>query len=172
MSDKAYEKALNLALYYLSLKARTERELRTKLQDKEVAPDTAKAVMAFLKDKQWVDDAAYAMRYIESTQSRYGKYKLQMKLRQKGIDDAVIEAAIADLTEEEELVDERDRAGQLLNKKISTLSVDWALIESDYAYKNKLYGKLCRFLFSRGFSSDIVKQVVGERLAQEFFDEF
>lgn len=171
MEQKQYEKALNLALYYLSLKARTHRALQDKLIEKGHDQAIVEQVMAFLVSKHWVDDLAYAKQYLESTNHRYGAYRLKQYLKQKGVESSVIEAAFYELEDEENLEDESVRARQVLEKKINATTIDWALIESDYAYKSKFYRKFCQFLLNRGFSGDCVKKVVSERLAQEFFDE-
>lgn len=171
MEQKNYEKALNLALYYLSLKARTRKELKDKLLEKGHEENVVDQVMTFLESKKWVDDLGYAKQYLESTNHRYGAYRLKQYLKQKGVESSVIEAAFYELEDEENLEDESVRARQVLEKKINATIIDWALIESDYAYKSKFYRKFCQFLLNRGFSGDCVKKVVGERLAQEFFDE-
>lgn len=171
LEEKKFEKALNLALYYLSLKSRSSQELRDKLLGKEVDPQVVEKVINYATENKWLDDVLYAKMYIESVMHRYGAYRMKQYLRRKGIGDCVIQQAMDDLLDESVIEDETLRAEQVLHKKIKTLSVDWALIATDYAYKSKMYGKLCQFLLNRGFSSDCVKKVVSERLAEQFFDE-
>lgn len=171
LEEKKFEKALNLALYYLSLKSRSTQELRDKLLGKEIEAEVVERVLNYATENKWLDDAHFAKMYIESVMHRYGAYRMKQSLRRKGIQDAVIQQAMDDLLDESAIEDETLRADEILQKKINTLSVDWALIASDYTYKSKIYRKLCQFLLNRGFSGDCVKKVVSKRLADEFFDE-
>lgn len=162
------EAALNYALYLLSGSARTKQEIIDKLRGKSFDETIVTDVLATLETNGWVDDLAYATYYIESRQNRYGKYRLVNGLKMKGVEAACIEAAFLSLEAPEEPY---EVAKRLLDRKIQGVTIDWQRLEGDYAYKGKIYQKLARFLASRGFPSDVVKTVVGERLSQEFFDE-
>ncbi|MBM7562196.1 RecX family transcriptional regulator [Fusibacter tunisiensis] len=169
MSQKEYEKWLNYALYLLTLKMRTEAEVKRKLNEKQVEVETQRLVLAFLNDNGLLDDVAFARLYIEANANRYGAYRLRAYLNRKGVSERDQEAAFesADIEASPEA-----RARHVLSRKVESLNIDWNQVSNDYAYRNKVYGKLARFLAGRGFSSDIVKTVVRERLSHEFFDEF
>lgn len=165
------EAALNYALYLLSGSARTRQEIIDKLRGKGIDEMIVRDVLKSLEANGWVDDLAYATYYIESRQNRYGKYRLINGLKMKGVEAACIEAAFLSLEASEEFETPQKIAKKLLDRKIEGIAIDWQRLEGDYAYKGKIYQKLARFLASRGFASDVVKTVVGERLSQEFFDE-
>lgn len=168
MERKLYEKWLNYALYLLTIKPRTIYEIETKLKEKQVDSEVSRLVLDFLVENKLVDDITFAQNYIEANQARYGVYRMKSYLKRKGISDRDLDQAFQTIEFE---LDPLQSAKDLLDRKIRTLSIDWESVDSDYAYRSKLYGKLARFLAGRGFSSDIVKLVVRERLSHEFFDE-
>ena len=99
-----------------------------------------------------------------------------MSLKQKGVRQTDIDLAF--LNEEDEAMEasdaitENDIVSRILEKKIASTTIDWTRMKSDYQYKNAIYQKLARFLASRGFSADVIKTVLRNRLAEEFIDEF
>ena len=80
-------------------------------------------------------------------------------------------AALADEEETEDAPEDNNYIQRVLDKKIAATTIDWDRLKTDYKYKYSLYQKLARFLASRGFSGDVIKNVISERLAEEFIDE-
>lgn len=168
MERKEYEKWLNYVLYLLTIKSRTLYEIESKLKEKQVDSKISQLVLDFVVENSLVDDIAFAQNYIEANKARYGVYRMKSYLKRKGISEKDLELAFETIEFE---LDPMQSARDLLDRKVQSLSVDWDSVDKDYAYRNKLYGKLARFLAGRGFSSDVVKTVVRERLSHEFFDE-
>ena len=83
----------NLALYHLSFKARTEKEVREYLKKYDIEDTIASQVIANLKDENWVNDRQYAYSIINTNQlsGDKGPYVLAQKLAQKGISKSTIE---------------------------------------------------------------------------------
>lgn len=169
MDQKYYEKWLNYTLYLLSLKMRSRAEIIKKLSEKQVDDTTQRLVLIFLTENGFLDDVQFALSYIEAKQKSYGPYRLKTYLKQKGVAPEDIEKAF-DSLEDGTSVDEVAKV--VLDKKIATTTVDWDRLKSDYAYKHKMYQKFSMFLAGRGFSGDVIKKVVRERLTDEFIDEF
>jgi regulatory protein len=169
--NEAYEKGLNYALYLLSLQMRTVEELRTKLKNKTYEDDLVEAIINFLKTSKYLDDVNYAVIYMRTKRERFGDYRIDNTLVQKGISRDDIEKAKNLLEDEEGEQDPEAFARGVLDKKIATLSIDWGRLKTDYKYKYSTYQKLAHFLAGRGFSGRVIKTVISERLAEHFFDE-
>ncbi len=169
MDQKYYEKWLNYTLYLLSLKMRSRAEIIKKLGEKQVDENTQRLVLNFLTENRFLDDVQFALTYIEAKQKSYGPYRLKAYLKQKGVSPEDIEGAFDRL---EDGPSSYEVAKVVLDKKMATTTIDWDRIKTDYAYKNKMYQKFSMFLAGRGFSGDVIKKVVRERLTDEFIDEF
>ena len=83
----------NLALYHLSFKARTEKEVREYLKKYDIDENIASKVIINLKEDKWINDDQYAYAIINANQlsGDKGPYVLIQKLAQKGISKATIE---------------------------------------------------------------------------------
>ena len=86
----------NLALYHLSFKARTEKEVREYLKKYDIDEDIASQVIANLKEDNWINDGHYAYAIINANQlsGDKGPYVLTQKLVQKGISKSTIEETL------------------------------------------------------------------------------
>ena len=58
----------NLALYHLSFKSRTEKEVREYLKKYDIEDTIASQVIANLKDENWINDRQYAYSIINANQ--------------------------------------------------------------------------------------------------------
>ena len=88
----------NLALYHLSFKVRTEKEVREYLKKYDIEDTIASQVIANLKDENWINDRQYAYSVINANQlsGDKGPYVLIQKLSQKGIAKSTIEDVLMD----------------------------------------------------------------------------
>ena len=88
----------NLALYHLSFKARTEKEVREYLKKYDIEDTIASQVIANLKEDNWINDRQYAYSIINANQlsGDKGPYVLTQKLAQKGIAKSTIEDVLKD----------------------------------------------------------------------------
>ena len=85
--------AKNLALYHLSFKARTEKEVREYLNKHNIDLQIASQVISNLKEDNWINDRQYAYTIVNANQlsGDKGPYVLTQKLAQKGISKSTIE---------------------------------------------------------------------------------
>ena len=83
----------NLALYHLSFKARTEKEVREYLKKYDIDENIISQVIINLKEDKWINDAQYAYAIINANQlsGDKGPYVLIQKLTQKGVPKSTIE---------------------------------------------------------------------------------
>lgn len=88
----------NLALYHLSFKARTEKEVREYLKKYDIDKNIVSQVIANLKEDKWINDGQYAYAIINANQlsGDKGPYVLTQKLAQKGISKSTIEEILND----------------------------------------------------------------------------
>ena len=85
--------AKNLALYHLSFKARTEKEVSEYLKKYDIDENIVSQVIINLKEDNWINDGQYAYAIINANQlsGDKGPYVLTQKLAQKGISKSIIE---------------------------------------------------------------------------------
>lgn len=145
LKEKDYSKAKDIALKFLSYKARSEKEVRDKLVSKEVESMTIDRVIEFLKRYDYINDEKFANSYVRERirLKLEGRKKLVYDLRQKGIKQEIIDHVL-DNTD----IDEIDQAIQLLEKKVHDKT------ELDIKEKQRIY----QFLLRKGFSYDIIKK--------------
>ena len=88
----------NLALYHLSFKARTEKEVREYLKKYDLDEKIISQVIANLKEDNWINDRQYAYSIINANQlsGDKGPYVLAQKLSQKGVAKSTIEGVLKD----------------------------------------------------------------------------
>ena len=105
----------NLALYHLSFKVRTEKEVREYLKKYDIEDTIASQVIANLKDENWINDRQYTYAIINSNQlsGDKGPYVLTQKLAQKGISKSTIE----DIQKDFDFTEVAQRVAEKLLKK-------------------------------------------------------
>ena len=88
----------NLALYHLSFKVRTEKEVREYLKKHDIDEKITGQVIANLKDENWINDHQYTYSIINANQlsGDKGSYLLSQKLAQKGVPKSTIESVLKD----------------------------------------------------------------------------
>ena len=131
----------------ITLRDRSEFEIRKKMSEKEYSTEEIANTVEWLKDKKFLDDERFTEHYIKYQQSlgRVGKQKIKLKLYQFGVNDDLISKYFSNI-EETEFENAENQAQKWLARNT---------IEDKYAQKNKL----CRFLLGRGFNYDIIIKV-------------
>jgi len=146
-------RAKGKAFDYLAHKARTETEVRRKLREKDYASGVIDQVVAYLHDRGYLDDEAYAHEYVRRRFSHkgYGPVRLRMELKKRGIDRHLAETAVDRLFEEN---DQLPAAQAQAEKKWSRIARE----DDPRKRRDKLY----RHLKRRGFTYDVIQQVIDE----------
>lgn len=139
-------KAYHRAIFYLGFRARSREEIETYLRGKDYSDKAIAATIDRLRQENYLDDAEFARMWIEER----GRFKprseraLRYELRQKGLKDDVIEAALSDL-------DEDDLAWRAIESKRR----QWRHLDEE-TFKKKALG----FLSRRGFNYHVSRQAV------------
>lgn len=150
---KQKKPARECALTILERSDRTEAQLRQKLKEKEYAPEEIDETIDFLKEYRYVDDAAYAARYIRTCSSRKSVRQIRCDLERKGISKELIAEGLG-----ENPVDEEEQVRRLLVKK--GYQPGQRMEPDQY---RKLMGALCR----KGFSYEVIRRVT-DRMCEEY----
>lgn len=138
------DKAYNLTLAYVARRMRSEGELADYFRRKQYAPELSAEIMERLRRIGFVDDAAFARRWVESRRNLHASSakKLRLELRQKKVPDSIIQTVLA-----EDETDERQLLRELVDKKRK---------QSRYQDDQKLMAYLAR----QGFNYDDIRQVI------------
>lgn len=154
-----FGKFYNKALKFLSYRPRSEEEVRQNLLNsrgrfksakKNTIPEIAEKIILKLKEYKFIDDKEFVKWWIHQRTSfrPRGLKLIKIELRQKGISKDLIEEVIESL---ETKVDDLQSAKKLIERRSSK-------------YKNlprdEKFQKVARFLSSKGFNYDIIKEVL------------
>jgi regulatory protein len=151
------------ALQYLARREYSRAELRGKLLPHVQAEADFEQVFnssghvnldALLDDlaaRGWLSDERAATQLVHAKRSRFGTQRITHELRQKGIAEELISAALPELKDSELAV-----AREVWKKKFGTVPQD-----------EKEKAKQVRFLQSRGFSLDVVFKVLQKFVSED-----
>jgi regulatory protein len=145
-------------LRYLERKPRTAMEMTRRLRQKEIGETIIAEVVQRLQQERFLDDPLYAKQWAEQriTNQRKGKMWIRQELREKGIDKSLISEALENISPDQEL----ESALQTGRKK-------WNLIRGEAVDKRRKTGA---FLMRRGFSGDMVRQVINTLLEEDNYE--
>ena len=147
------EKAYQTALAFIGYKGRTKFEVTTRLEKAGLPPEIIQKTISELEDKEYLNDLRFAQQWAEvrSETKPRGRYLLKLELKKKGIEDSVINDALTNIPDEEDLARE---FGEKYMRKLSEVDRE--------VFVKKMTGALQR----KGFSYSVTKEVVGNLLLQ------
>ena len=126
------------ALGYLTRREYSRLELKLKLQA-HVVDEDLDGLLDDFQQRGWLSEARYVEQMVHARQAKFGSLKVAHELRAHGIDEELVDQAVATLQR-----DEKERAGKLWQKKFGKV-----------AQSREEWAKQARFLQSRGFGTDI-----------------
>lgn len=132
------------ALGYLARREHSRQELACKLEAAGFETEAIAPVLDSFEANGWLSDARFAESWIADHQARHGRTRLVFDLKQRGVAEAVIEAALCTRTD-----DEIERARAVWKKKFGTPPTDAAS-----------KARQIRFLQSRGFTAETIRQTL------------
>jgi regulatory protein len=132
------------ALQALARRELSRAELNAKLLPHIAETDDVGALLDDLQKRGWLSDARALEQTVRIRSSRFGPQRIAHELRQKGISDELISAAIPQLKE-----GELEAARSVWQRKFASPPQD-----------QKEKAKQVRFLQSRGFSMDVIFKVM------------
>lgn len=147
-AQDAFETAYQQALRLLKDRPRSSNDIRRRLEKKAVSPLMIEQVLERLQHNGLVDDPRFAQDWIENRNEFRPRSRrvLALELRQRGLDDQVIEQALQGLDEEALAL----RAARKRASRLEGLG--------NLEFRHRLSG----FLGRRGFSYEIIRMVVDQ----------
>ena len=161
MNKEELEAARAVALRFMGYTARSRAEVERRLERVEFAPEVVAAVLAELEERGWLDDAQLAQAWVSDRADRkkYGRRRLAAELKRKGVEKETLQEAVGAIADEEEL--ERALAAARLKWHPEILeTADRAALQTEKR-------RLSEFLQRRGFSWEIITQVLAQLMAEK-----
>ncbi len=137
--------ALNKSLVLIGKNLKTRKQLQIYLKDKGYSEKIAEFVIDKLCEYNYINDENYATLYVRSVKNKYGKIKIVNNLRQRGVSDNDIDKALENFETDDEVILNLTQK-YLRNKEVNSKTL------------NNLY----RFLQSKGFVYDQIKNIVNK----------
>ncbi|OGH09021.1 MAG: hypothetical protein A2152_01375 [Candidatus Levybacteria bacterium RBG_16_35_6] len=148
-----FEKNYNRALRFLSFRPRSEKEIVDYLKKKKVSEEASKKIIKKLLEYKFLDEIEFAKMWIvERTTIKPRSWRvIKHELKEKGISNEIIDSIIHD----SEFIIHSD------------FQIAYALAEKRAKrYKNlekrDFFEKIGRYLASKGFSYDTIKEVINK----------
>lgn len=144
--------SINYALWLLGRRDYSVGKLKQKLVEKKFEQKEIDHTISYLIEKKFLDDERFARNFVRNQLSikPAGKYLLLQKLRQKLIGQDIIKEVLGKIDSEEEI----KLAEEAAKKKYQVVSSKY---QGD---KEKIHQILFRHLIGRGFSYEIVKEII------------
>jgi regulatory protein len=128
----------------------TRADLTRRLVRRGAPGNVAAAVVTDLTTRGYLDDAAYARQWVETRSVRgYGAARLRAELRARGVDAAVVHAAIGGLAPDAALA----RAVALARRRLPVIA---------RGRPERVAVRLSEYLLRRGYAAGVVVRVVRE----------
>lgn len=142
LEEQIYQQALRL----ISIRPRSEAELRNRFHRKKVQTETQDMVIARLREQDFVDDNAFARSWVENrlTFRPRSAWAIKQELRKKGVSNDAINAALEDFDDEEAAY----QAALKVSRKMAGMPRDL------------FFQRLAAYLSRRGFQYSTVSPVV------------
>lgn len=135
----------------LKFRLRSEREIYQRLKKKKFNEEIIKRVLAFLKEKKFINDALFTKAWLEyRIKKPLGIRRLKEELKLKGIDKGIIESGIEEITKN---YCEGDIAAKIAKERLSKLK--------DIA-PQKAKPRIFSYLLRRGFSYEAIMDALNQ----------
>ncbi|HKX53520.1 MAG TPA: recombination regulator RecX [Nitrosospira sp.] len=132
------------ALGYLARREHSRLELEKKLAPHAETPEELSSVLDGLEQRGFLSATRLVEQIVHTRKGRFGSLRIAQELREKGIEENLIIAALPDLRE-----GEQHRAHEVWRKKFGVMPAD-----------ARDFGRQTRFLLGRGFRPEVVRRVL------------
>lgn len=139
------ENALSRAVGYISKSQKSKKQVIEYLQKKGYDEETSFYVISKLEEYHFVDDELFAKNYIKYKNKTNGSKKIKMELKQKGVEEDLVNSAIEDYASDRDSIE--FVANKYLKNKVKDLKT-----------KQKAY----RHLLSRGYGYEDINFVLNK----------
>lgn len=159
-SKDEVNKAYNQALNYLGYRMRATKEIRTYLKEKEIDEEQIDFIVDKLTKDKLLDDQAFSEAYVRTKKNTLlkGPNSIKQELRQKGIDQEIIEEALNHFSEDEQV----EKLTVWLEKQAN---------KSTNQSKRQHEQKLIQQLMQKGFKQGTILQALSDITIESSEDE-
>ncbi len=143
-AEKLEQRARNVLLHQLARSAKSKHQLRQILEQREIPPEIAEAILERFTEVGLIDDKVFAQTIVSSRRNFRGLSKTAIKreLLTKGVAEADFEAALDEVSSEDEL----ETAKELASKRFGQMA------HLEKATRDR---RLAGYLQRKGYSSAI-----------------
>lgn len=143
------EAAFQKSLRFIAYKPRTNFDVRKKLIESGYPEEIVEMILQRLEEKGYINDHQFANNWSEnkSLNKPRSKKLIRLELKQKSIDEEIIEEVVNRMVSDDELA---IRAAEKYYRKINNLE--------EITFRRRLTG----FLLRRGFSYSVIKPIVDQ----------
>ena len=152
--ESEVKKGVSYVFGLLAKKPYAEREIRTKLYQKGYSSETTQKIIETIKEYKLIDDSDYAKTYVDSNKTK-SKREIEFNLSQKGIDKHIIQNAVNDIKNDDEMA------------KIDIITVKYM---KNKPKTSENLQKLFRYLQGKGFEFELIKNKIS-KLKEQVNDE-
>lgn len=141
---RAGASAIELAYRYIGKRERTVAEVRARLQRAELPAGEIEEALTELQQLGYIDDARYARMLVQDKRALegWGRLRIIRTLRQHGVAEHVIEAALA--AEDDERSDGGDSGDGEIERALEVLARRFPAGLSDPSERQRAFGVLTR----------------------------
>lgn len=143
----SYSEVLSKVMRYCSYQERSTYEVKQKLREYRLKESDQDLIIEYLEKENFLNELRFAEAYVRGKVNvkRWGVFKIREGLSSKGVKGEIVSEAMKGINEEVY----RQNLEDLTEKKINLLGTD-----------EKRREKLCRFLQSKGYESDLIMEVL------------
>ena len=132
------------ALNYLARRDYTRSELQRKLAPYAEDQSELESLLEDLEKRGSLSEQRFVEQMVHARQGKYGSLRIAQELRSKGIADELIRSTVA----------------QIKSGELASVRTVWTKKFGSLPTDAKQRAKQMRFLQSRGFSMDVIRQVL------------
>lgn len=147
LNRRARERSVDL----LKASDKSEAQIRRRLTEDGFPEPVVERTVALLKKHRYLNDQAFAGRYVEYQSASKSRRQIEWELRGKGVDGETVREALREALPEEDLI------RRLVKKRAGT---------TEGLTREQLY-QLYTYLGRKGFSYEAIRRVLGEPCAEE-----
>ena len=153
---------MRMAYRLLAARARSNKEVRERLQQKGFERPVVEEVLANLRRLEYLDDKEFARQWARhlAVNRLLGDFRISAELREKGIPTAVAQAAIARAREE---LTQREATGKLMKKHLGERSVTDLKIDE----KRRIF----QYLMGKGFPGALIREMLHHTEEESVHDD-
>ncbi|VBB48331.1 Regulatory protein RecX [uncultured Paludibacter sp.] len=147
--EYTFDELLHKAASYCSISEHCISDVEEKLKAWGVNPADSEKIIQHLIKQDFINEKRYSRAFVRDKfgMNKWGKIKISLAMREKGIDKEMIADALKVIDDGEY----EEQLARLLKNKLHTIN---------YEFEYEKQGKLFRFAQSRGFENNVIERVL------------